>query len=62
MSVPGLHNNIKTDMIPALIRYNIFGRIENKVQITTQFTNYPRDNKGVSRPIKIPDFCFTKLQ
>lgn len=62
MSDTRLDSNTKTDMIPALIGPNILARMKSKVQVTTQLTNYPCDNKGVSCPIKIPKLLFIKVQ
>lgn len=62
MSDTELDSNTKIDMIPALIVLNILARMKNKVQVTTQLTNYPCDNKGVSCPIKISNVLFIKVQ
>lgn len=61
VSVTGLDNMTKKNIIPALLRFNILKRMISKEQIITQLINYPC-NKGISCSIKILKFfCLQKL-
>lgn len=55
VSVTGLDNMTKKNIIPALLRFNILKRMISKEQIITQLINNPC-NKGISCSIKILNF------